>query len=111
MSWGDVDGNGTADVAVCRDNLFRVYTRTGTTFTRLPMGDTDYACHQVELGDYDADGDPDLVIANLQGVTIFENANGALSPVFTSSTIVSSMAWGRCSPDAATRCFATAPTL
>ncbi|QXD16513.1 VCBS repeat-containing protein [Rhodocaloribacter litoris] len=80
-AWGDLDGDGDLDLALsgARANgqfMAAVYRNDAGTFTRLPADLPPVAFGSLEWGDYDNDGDPDLLLSGgmldpelLRGVT------------------------------------------
>jgi hypothetical protein len=71
VSLGDFDNDGWLDIALCGNtgstNITRIYRNNGNgTFTNLDAGLPGIAQGNLEFGDFDADGDLDLL---LQGTT------------------------------------------
>jgi hypothetical protein len=114
LSWGDIDGDGNADLAFCGAQLgIQVYGRVGGVFTPNAINTLHLPCQRIRFGDYDADGDADLAVSFIDprssyGVAIYENTGGTFTQVFHDGTRGESLAWGRCDPGTA-ECFSAAP--
>ncbi len=90
--WGvdvsDMDGDGDADIVVANRNEAKVNVfRQGTTlsFTRFDIA-TAKPCRNLRVGDYDADGKPDIAVTSFAAtfsVDVIRNAN-CVSPVIES---------------------------
>ncbi len=113
-SWGDYDNDGDLDILltghyenrigseVTRYHVAKVYQNNGNdTFTDIEAGLTGVAYCDSAWGDYDNDGDLDIVLAGLPqtGDTIFRiyrnNGDHTFSPITTSLTYLSGhMEWG-----------------
>ncbi|OGV67015.1 MAG: hypothetical protein A3K19_29610 [Lentisphaerae bacterium RIFOXYB12_FULL_65_16] len=72
VAWGDLDNDGDLDIAIAgyteSGNVAKVYRNHAGAFTEIPSADltgVDYA--SVALGDYDGDGDLDLLITGQTG--------------------------------------------
>jgi hypothetical protein len=104
-SWGDFDNDGDLDLIITGDsgsgNLSsKIYRNDSGTFTDINAGLTGISYGSSEWGDYDNDGDLDLIIAGDTGsgrvTKIYRNDNGTFSEITTSIPGVncSSVAWG-----------------
>jgi fibronectin type 3 domain-containing protein len=100
VAWGDYDGDGDQDLVVIGmdDGLTRrsiLYRNDGGgEFTAVPAGFADVNRGTVEWGDYDSDGDLDLLLTGLNAsgnevATIYRNDEGAFTPVGAGLTGVS----------------------
>jgi hypothetical protein len=89
VAWGDYDGDGHLDLALAGSDepfnyIARVYRNDGTgNFTALDAGlDGVGVTPAVDWGDYDGDGDLDLVVAGDDGfdniTTIYRNEGGGV---------------------------------
>ena len=97
-SWSDYDGDGDLDV------LYTGSSASNTAQTKLYRNDggdnfTDVtgSLHNVtsgngSWGDYDNDGDPDLLLAGNNGTKLYDNDNGTFTEVTTG---LPGMQWGR----------------
>ncbi len=112
LGWADFDANGVADLALCHAGSLWLYLRQGQTFTPHPINASDLSCLDFALGDYDADGDPDIALLGAaSSITVYRNDANTLTSVFhDDSTQTNVLAWGRCAPGT-TACFSLAPTL
>ena len=69
-AWGDYDNDGDLDVAVMGFSMLdglvtRVYRNTAGTFTDIAAGLDGSSVGSLAWGDYDSDGDPDLLVTGL----------------------------------------------
>ena len=110
VAWGDFDADGDLDILLTGDTgsgyVSRIYRNNGganPTFTDLGAGLTGVALSSAAWGDYDNDGDLDVVLSGSTGASfvtkIYRNSGGAnpgLSDVAAALTGVgqSSIAWG-----------------
>ena len=111
-SWGDIDNNGTQDVFIGNSGFFtpqrnQLYLNTINGFTAIsedPVVLANNCTFGSAFGDYDNDGDLDLLISNGfcssdQSNKLYENENGQftdVSDVLPSNTDICSfgVAWG-----------------
>jgi len=110
VDWGDYDGDGDQDLLVTGDNSAGTSTATiyendvanGNGFSAVGAGLTGVYNGDVDWGDYDADGDLDLVITGIDAgetssTNIYENTgNGNFSALNSSlpDRQEGSVAWG-----------------
>jgi len=91
-SWGDHDSDGDLDILIGGEwdegGMARVYDNDGTgTFTDVAAGLADLAQGSLAWGDYDSDGDPDILLSGLIGgaaivTRVYRNdGGGAFAPV------------------------------
>jgi len=79
LAWADYDADGDPDLAICgfrpEGAICRVYRNDGAdTFTDILAGLTGVGAGALAWGDYDNDGDPDLVVS---GFHYIEDESGA----------------------------------
>jgi PKD repeat protein len=80
--WADVDGDGDLDLYLVSGGPDRLVRNDGagayTDITSGPIGELGGG-RDGAFGDFDGDGDPDFILANLTGVRWFVNAGGAFT--------------------------------
>ncbi len=88
VAWGDFDNDGDADIIACghRSNdtpLTVIFQNDEGVFNEIDPGITDVADGSVAWGDYDMDGDLDLLITGLADTVpfsaIYNNDNGVFT--------------------------------
>jgi hypothetical protein len=92
--WGDFDGDGDLDLAMTglttsQVPTTRVYRNDGATFTTLPGSFLGVLAGGVAWGDFDGDGDLDLVVTGVTGLgptspgatRVYRNDNGVFTSV------------------------------
>ncbi len=92
--WGDFDGDGDLDLAMTglttnQVPTTRVYRNDGTTFTALPGSYLGVFAGSVAWGDFDGDGDLDLLVTGVTGSSagspaatrLYRNDNGVFTSV------------------------------
>ena len=109
-AWGDYDNDGDLDILIAGNaggsDFTRIYRNSGgatPTFTDIMAGLPAVANGEVAWGDYDSDGDLDIVIAGsgeLGPVTEIYRNTGGPNPFFIDTlsglpgTVYSAVAWG-----------------
>ena len=105
VAWGDYDNDGDLDVLLTGyigDDYYasRVYRNdgpsTGWAFTDIDAGIPDIYGGSVAWGDYDNDGDLDILFTGLDVSTIYRNDDGFFTDIDAGliGVSVSSVAWG-----------------
>jgi len=105
VAWGDYDNDGKLDILLSGEvsigsSVSKVYRNTGGTFSDISAGLTDMDRSSVAWGDYDNDGDLDILLTGSASGTpmsqVFENTSGTFSEITSGLTDVlfSSVAWG-----------------
>lgn len=97
VAWGDYDGDGDYDILACGRNANNsksyIYQNNNGSFTQkeigLPAIGSDGA---VSWGDYDNDGDLDILIAGSYSCKIFNNHEGVFTDINAGLPLVSN-AW------------------
>jgi hypothetical protein len=101
-SWGDYDNDGDLDILLVGSNsiskFFKVYTNTNGIFTdsnqTLENTIDNFAA---AWGDYDNDGDLDIIVTGINGTKIYKNSTGIFSNTNDASlptSVGQSVAWG-----------------
>ncbi len=105
VAWGDYDSDGDLDALITGDTgtgyISEIYDNDGAgAFTPVDAGLTDVAYGSVAWGDYDSDGDLDILLAGDTGTgyvsEIYRNDAGVFTNIGAGLTGVarSSAAWG-----------------
>ena len=106
VAWGDYDNDGDLDILLSgRDGggiyVTLVYRNDGGTFTNISAGLTGVAASSVAWGDYDNDGDLDILLSgvdsgNNRAAQIYRNEDGTFTDIGAGLTGVSdsSVTWG-----------------
>ncbi|MCG3155550.1 MAG: hypothetical protein DKINENOH_02156 [bacterium] len=105
VTWGDYDNDGDLDILLTGAdvslNLFaKVYQNTGGTFTDIGAGLTAVYRSSVAWGDYDNDGDLDILLTGHNGTNsiakVYQNTGGAFADISAGLTWINrgSVAWG-----------------
>ncbi|MFZ5518918.1 MAG: choice-of-anchor D domain-containing protein [Candidatus Zhuqueibacterota bacterium] len=105
VAWGDYDNDGDLDILLSGyngqgDNIARVYCNDGGAFSDIGAGLTGVNESSVAWGDYDNDGDLDILLTGDSGsdeiAKVYQNTGGAFVDIGASLTGVSqsSVAWG-----------------
>jgi predicted nucleotidyltransferase len=105
-AWGDYDNDGKLDILLTGYDGFthtaKVYQNTGSGFSEVYPGSlTGVASSSVAWGDYDHDGDLDVLLTGDDGITVtskvYQNTGSGFSEVYPGSltgVLGSSVAWG-----------------
>ncbi|MBI3194038.1 MAG: VCBS repeat-containing protein, partial [Ignavibacteriae bacterium] len=110
VAYGDYDNDGDLDILLTGYNadsstyiFSKIYQNTGSGFTEVYAGSlTGVASSSVAWGDYDNDGDLDILltgldVANVPSSKIYQNTGSGFTEVFAGSltpVAYSSVAWG-----------------
>lgn len=84
LEWGDIDGDGDNDLLEGNENGNIILINNGSgfftdeTFSRLPLPVNGEETREVDLGDIDNDGDPDIFYANVTFTQGFQSQNRLL---------------------------------
>lgn len=95
-AWGDYDRDGDLDIVLTGNtgsaDVAKIYRNNGNhTFTEINAGLQAVADSAVAWGDYDGDGDADLVLTGAQTAKVYRN-NG--NGTFTSISTLLGVSWG-----------------
>ena len=107
VAWGDYDNDHDLDIIltgqlITSERISRIYRNDKGIFTDIGAGLVGTYFSSVAWGDYDNDGDLDLLISGTAYITkLYRNDNGTFNEVSTGITGVmySSVAWGDCDND------------
>ncbi len=100
VDWGDFDGDDDLDVLITgrqgTNGLVRLYRNAGGgTFTLVTSGLTCGLGSSAEWGDYDNDGDLDILIVSQDAGALYRNDGGSFATSFpTEWAIFGDAAWG-----------------
>ncbi|MEQ8786972.1 MAG: FG-GAP-like repeat-containing protein [Pirellulaceae bacterium] len=106
VAWGDYDNDGDLDILLTGyvssyNFVSRVYQNTNGTFSDISAGLTGVDDSAVAWGDYDNDGDLDILLTGYVGTNnriarVYQNTSGSFSDISVSLAGVqnSSVAWG-----------------
>ena len=106
VAWGDYDNDGDLDILLTgylgnNNHTAKIYRNNGDSFTDIPTSLPPIAFGSVAWGDYDNDGDLDILLAGRSSESIlitklYRNDGGSFTDIPTSMTGVdrSSVAWG-----------------
>jgi len=106
VAWGDFNNDGKTDIALCgisTDSVYvtKIYKNNGNgNFTEISSSLTGVAKGSIAWGDYDSDGDLDILLPGLAGTNrvtkIYRNTDGAFTEISASLEPVgnSSAVWG-----------------
>jgi|GEM_PF-1386768 len=104
-AWGDYDNDGDLDLIVtgsigAHGRISKIYRNNSGIFTEINAGLTSVSLSSVAWGDYDNDGDLDILLAGTTGTgyisKIYRNDSGVFTDISAGLTGVSSssVAWG-----------------
>jgi hypothetical protein len=88
--WGDVDNDGDPDLLLAGTrgsvgDVAELYRNDGTdTFTLVPFAVTGFRRGSLDLGDYDRDGDLDLLVTGIRGLAmsrVYRNDGGVFTDI------------------------------
>jgi hypothetical protein len=101
VAWGDYDNDGDLDIVMAGSTLSsgsitRIYRNDNSVFTDISAGLTGVTLGSVAWGDYDNDGDLDLLLTGSGYTKIYRNDGGTFTDIASALTAVSnsSGAWG-----------------
>ncbi len=109
VAWGDYDNDGDIDIVLTGSaggsRISKIYTNTAGTFTELATANlAQVSFSSVDWGDYDNDGDLDVLLTGIEGNTasasiskIYTNTAGAFTELATANLTavnVGSALWG-----------------
>ena len=89
--WGDYDNDGRADIFLCgftaSESVSKIYHNTGNGFAEIFAGNiVGAATASAAWGDYDNDGDLDIVIAGATGSRLYRNEGTVFNTAPTAPT-------------------------
>lgn len=111
VAWGDYDNDGDLDIALTGsislgNYTSRIYRNDNGSFVDFNAGLTAVSGGSAEWGDYDNDGDLDLVISgaspgNIRVSLIYRNSGGTFTDINAglTGTFLGTAAWGDCDND------------
>jgi len=108
LAWGDYDSDGRLDILLTGDSsnfngVSKIYRNTGSEFTEVYTGSlTGVFYSSAAWGDYDSDGDLDILLAGNDGLfrntKVYENTGSGFTEDIASGVLAgldySSVAWG-----------------
>ncbi|MEW7290252.1 FG-GAP-like repeat-containing protein [Aquimarina sp. 2304DJ70-9] len=109
VAWGDYDNDGDTDIVLTgstgSSRISKIYTNTTGTFTELATANlAQVSFSSVDWGDYDNDGDLDILLTGIEGSTastsiskIYTNTAGTFTELATANLTavnVGSALWG-----------------
>ena len=101
IDWGDYDNDGDLDILLTgrtsgSSGFSRVYNNDNGTFTDIGAGLADVYDSSVDWGDYDNDGDLDILLTGQYVSKVYRNDGGTFTDINAGLTgvNVSSAAWG-----------------
>ncbi|MDY8134325.1 FG-GAP-like repeat-containing protein [Aquimarina sp. 2201CG5-10] len=86
VAWGDYDNDGDLDIVLTGSaggsRISKIYTNTAGTFTELATANlAQVSFSSVDWGDYDNDGDLDILLTGIEGST----ASASISKIYTNT--------------------------
>ncbi len=105
VAWGDYDNDGDLDILLSGNNgwdeglISQVYRNNGGSFTDMSAGLDSMENSSVAWGDYDNDGDLDILVTGYAGTTyfskVYQNNAGSFTDISAGLTgLAGAAAWG-----------------
>jgi FG-GAP-like repeat/Secretion system C-terminal sorting domain/Fibronectin type III domain len=100
VDWGDYDNDGDLDILIAGYNdatygFTRIYRNDNGSFTVIDPGLSANPNASVAWGDYDNDGDLDILLSCIYQLAIYKNNNGVFSSIYSMPNFYQgTVAWG-----------------